>query len=103
MIVGRLIGAIILLVGLGVLVRDLLVLIDTGSWAPLSFGQWWLDFDRPGLAIARAAVERTLGPALWDPIITALLLLWASLTLIVLGILILLLSRPRRRARRRFA
>lgn len=103
MIVGRLIGAVILLVGLGVLVRDLLVLIDTGSWAPLSFGQWWLDFDRPGLAIARAGVERTLGPTVWDPVITSLLMLWASLTLIVLGGAILFLSSRPRRPRRRFA
>ena len=99
MIVGRFIGAILLLVGLGVLVRDMLVLVDIGSWAPLSFGQWWLDIDRPSLNLARAAVERTAGAVLWDPVITSLLMLWVSLVFVLLGVVILRLSRPRARRR----
>jgi hypothetical protein len=39
--IGRLIGWMILLAGLSVLVRDGLVWINTGRWAPIALGQLW--------------------------------------------------------------
>jgi hypothetical protein len=95
----RLIGWIILLAGLSVLVRDVLVWIDTKNWAPISLGQLWFDFSRSSLNLVQAVVQRYLRPYLWDPIIVTVLLCWAFVVLMVLGLLILAL--PRKRAKRR--
>jgi len=97
--IGRLIGWIIFLTGLSVLVRDVLVWIDTKLWTPISLGQLWFDFSRSSLNLVQAVVQRYIHPFLWDPIIVTILLCWAFAVLMVLGLLILALSG--RRARRR--
>jgi hypothetical protein len=97
--IGRLIGWIIFLAGLSVLVRDVLVWIDTKLWTPISLGQLWFDFSRSSLNLVQAVVQRYIHPFLWDPIIVTILLCWAFAVLMVLGLLILALSG--RRARRR--
>ena len=100
MIVGRVIGWILFLAGAAVLVRDLLVWIDTKHWAPIALGQLWFDLDRSSLNLVQAVVQRYIHPFLWDPIIVTVLLWWAFAVLMVLGVLILALSsrRPRRKA-----
>jgi hypothetical protein len=97
--IGRLIGWVIFLAGLSVLVRDVLVWIETKLWAPISLGQLWFDFSRSSLNLVQAVVQRYIHPFLWDPIIVTILLCWAFAVLMVLGLLILALSG--RRARRR--
>jgi hypothetical protein len=96
-ILGRLIGWIFFLAGLSVLMRDVLVWIDTKYWAPLSLGQLWFDLSRSSLNLAQAVVQRYIHPFLWDPIIVTILLCWAFAVLIVLGGLILALSARRTR------
>ena len=102
MTLGRIIGWIVLLAGLSVLVRDLLVLFDTGHWAPLALGQAWYDLDRSSLNLVQAVVQRYLHRFLWDRIIVELLLLWAFAVLIGLGAVILIASYRRTRRHRRF-
>jgi hypothetical protein len=98
MAVGRLIGWIFFLAGLAVLVRDLLVWIDTSHWAPIALGRLWYDLSRSSLNLAQAVVQRYIHPFLWDHIIVSILLCWAFAVLMVLGALILaLFSRGRRR------
>jgi hypothetical protein len=97
--IGRLIGWIIFLAGVSVLVRDVLIWIDTKQWAPISLGQLWFDLSRSSLNLVQAVVQRYIHPFLWDPIIVTILLCWAFAVLMVLGLLILALSG--RRARRR--
>ena len=97
--IGRLIGWVIFLTGLSVLVRDVLVWIDTKHWAPITLGQLWFDFSRSSLNLVQAVVQRYIHPFLWDPIIVTILLCWAFAVLMVFGLLILALSG--RRARRR--
>jgi len=97
--VGRLIGWIFLLAGLAVLVRDLLVWLDTAHWAPIAFGQLWYLLNRSSLNLAQAVVQRYIHPFLWDPIIVTILLCWAFAVLTVLGALILALSSRGRPAR----
>ena len=94
----RLIGWIILLAGLAVLVRDLLVWIDTKRWAPIALGQLWYDLSRSSLNLVQAVVQRYIHPFLWDPIIVDILLCWAFAVLMVLGLLILIVPGRRRRA-----
>jgi predicted membrane protein len=95
----RLIGWIIFLAGLSVLVRDVLVWIDTKRWAPLALGQLWYDLNRSSLNLLQAVVQRYIHPFLWDPIIVSILLCWAFAVLMVVGLLILALSNRRGRAR----
>ena len=97
--IGRLIGWIIFLAGLSVLVRDVLVWIDTKLWTPISLGQMWFDFSRSSLNLVQAVVQRYINPFLWDPIIVTILLCWAFAVFMVLGLLILALCG--RRAPRR--
>jgi predicted membrane protein len=97
--IGRLTGWIIFLTGLSVLVRDVLVWIDTKRWAPIALGQLWFDFSRSSLNLVQAVVQRYIHPFLWDPIIVTILLCWAFAVLMVFGLLILMLSRKRTRRR----
>ena|SRR5215471_1112614 len=97
--IGRLIGWIFFLAGVSVLVRDVLVWIDTKHWAPIALGQLWYDFNRSSLNLVQAVVQRYVHPFLWDPIIVSILLCWAFAVLMVPGLLILALSRRRGRAR----
>jgi hypothetical protein len=97
MIVGRVIGWIALLAGAAVLVRDVLVRIDTKHWAPIALGQLWYDLNRSSLNLVQAVVQRYIHPFLWDPIILNILLCWAFVVLMVLGALLLVLFRRRER------
>jgi hypothetical protein len=97
--IGRLFGWIIFLAGFSVLVRDVLVWIDTRHWAPIALGQFWYELNRSSLNLAQAIVQRYIHPFLWDPIIVTVLLCWAFPVLIVLGALILALSTWRARPR----
>jgi ABC-type Fe3+ transport system permease subunit len=98
MIVGRVIGWIALLAGAAVLVRDLLVWIDTKHWAPIALGQLWYQLNRSSLNLTQAVVQRYIHPLLWDPIIVSILLSWAFAVLMLSAALLLVLFR--RRARR---
>src|ERR1700740_3074174 len=95
--IGRLIGWIILLSGFSVLVRDVLVWIDTMHWAPIALGQLWFDLNRSSLNLVQAVVQRYIHPFLWDPIIVSILLCWAFAVLMMLGVLILALFGRRAR------
>jgi hypothetical protein len=99
MIVGRVIGWILFLVGAAVLVRDLLVWIDTKHWAPIALGQLWYDLNRSSLNLVQAVVQRYIHPFLWDPIIVNVLLSWAFAVLMFLGAVLLLACRRRNAAR----
>src|SRR5262249_14322989 len=96
----RLIGWIIFLARLSVLVRDVLVWLDTKHWAPIALGQLWFDLNRSSLNLVQAVVQRYIHPFLWDPIIVSILLCWAFAVLMVLGALIIFLSRRRERLKK---
>jgi predicted membrane protein len=97
--VRRLIGWIIFLAGVAVLMRDVLVWIDTKHWAPVALGQLWYDLNRSSLNLVQAVVQRYIHPFLWDPIIVTILFCWAFAVLMVVGLLILALPSRRGRAR----
>jgi ABC-type Fe3+ transport system permease subunit len=99
MIVGRVIGWIFLLAGAAVLVRDLLVWIDTKHWAPIALGELWYQLNRSSLNLVQAVVQRYIHPFLWDPIIVSILLSWAFAVLMILGVLLLVAFRRRKSQR----
>ena len=82
MIVGRLVGWMLLLAGLAVLLRDVLVRLDTERWVPLAVGdvRGWSE-GAPDFVLA----------------------LWLAPPLIVLGAAMMAMCRrrPQRRERRR--
>jgi hypothetical protein len=96
MIVGRVIGWIALLAGAAALVRDLLVWIDTKHWAPIALGKLWYDLNRSSLNLVQAVVQRYFHPFLWDPLIVSILLSWAFVVLMFLGMLLLIIFRRRK-------
>jgi len=95
MIVGRLIGWVAFLAGAAVLVRDVLVWIDTKHWAPIALGQLWYQLNHSSLNLAQAVIQRYIHPFLWDPIIVTILLSWAFAVLMILGVLLLAAFRKR--------
>jgi hypothetical protein len=97
MIVGRLIGWVIFLAGAAVLVRDILVWVDTKIWAPIALGQLWYQLNRSSLNLVQAVIQRYIHPFLWDPIILGILLCWAFAVLMVLGLLIVVIFGRRSR------
>jgi hypothetical protein len=99
----RLVGWIFLLAGLSVLVRDLMVWMDTRRFAPIALGQLWFDVNRSSLNLTQAVVQRYIHPFVWDPIIVSILLCWAFPVLVVLGLAILAISGGRVRPRLPFS
>jgi hypothetical protein len=103
MLVGRLLGWIILILGLIVLGRDLIGWLDTHRFEPVSFGQLWVDFNRNSLDWVEMVIRRFTTPTLWDPVISTLLRFWAAASFILVGGMFLLAGRRReeRAVRRR--
>jgi hypothetical protein len=108
MIVGRLVGAILLLTGLFILIRDLILMqagfdlfagLGTRHAAPIVLGELWYAVHPASLQLLQPAIQRHIHPALWDMVVQPILLCWAWAIFAVLGIALLVLFR-RRGARR---
>jgi hypothetical protein len=89
----RLLGAVALLAGLVLLARDLLAFANGGGFRPAALGHLWSALDPDSFA----ATQRALPPALWDGAAVWLLLLPGFVVAALLGSLLLLFARPRRR------
>jgi hypothetical protein len=112
MIVGRVIGWVLMLVGLVILARDLLVLgagydlltrFDSKPHgAPIVLGELWYAIHPDSLQLLQPAIQRHLHPALWDWVVQPALLSWAWVIFTALGFAFLVLFQRRRdRLRRR--
>lgn len=95
MIVGRIIGWILLVLGILLLGNEILASLRAGEWAPQLLGQLWFDLSAESLNVTQAVVQRYLLPQLWDPVILELLLWPAWIILIIPGILLLVLFRKK--------
>jgi hypothetical protein len=105
MIVGRIIGWVLLLVGLVILSRDLLVLgpgYDLFAWlgpqphaAPIVLGELWYAIHPASLQLLQPAIQRHLHPALWDWVVQPVLLWWAWAIFTALGLALLVLCHRR--------
>src|ERR1700757_1340689 len=106
MIVGRVIGWVLLLVGLVILARDVLVLgagyDDKPHGAPIVLGELWYAIHPNSLQLLQPAIQRHLHPALWDWVVQPALLSWAWVVFTALGFAFLVLFQRRTgRLRRR--
>lgn len=103
MFVGRVLGWIIVVLGLVVLGRDLIGWIDTHRFDPVALGELWSEFDRGSLDFAESTIRFHVAATLWDPVITTVLWCWASPFFIVVGGALVMACRRRegRAGRRR--
>jgi hypothetical protein len=93
----RVIGAALLLAGLVLLARDLVPVARGAGFQPEALGQLWYAVDPGSLNLLQAVIQRYLLPALWDGGVVWLLLQPAFAVALVLGVLLWLVTRPRRR------
>jgi hypothetical protein len=93
MLIVRLLGALLLAVGLVVLGGDLLNSIARGGYAAMTLGEVWFSLDAESLNFAQAIIQRYVHPLLWDPPIVLFLQMPASVPPLALGLLLLLAGR----------
>lgn len=93
----RAVGWILTGVAAVLLARELFHLLSEGRFEPLDVGYVWFTLHADSLQLAQPVVQRYVHPWLWEPVIVTLLL-WPAFAVIgVPGVLLLLLTRPRRR------
>ena|SRR5271170_590730 len=92
----RLLGVVLLLVGLALLVRDLLA-ARGGGFQPEATGTLWYALSPGSLNLLQAVTQRYVSVGLWDGVVVWLLLEPACGVGIVLGLVLLLLTPRRRR------
>jgi hypothetical protein len=98
-LVFRLLGAVLLLAGVALLARDLLPLAGGGGFAAEALGNVWHALDPESLQGVHDVMQRSVLKTLWDGVIVWLLAQPAFVVAIVLGALLLLLTRGPARGR----
>jgi hypothetical protein len=96
-IAGRVLGWLLLVGAMVVAARDILRLVETGSYAAIVVGELWFDLHPGSLNVAQAVVQRYLHPALWDSGLVWLLRSPVWLVFAVPGLVLTVLCRPRKR------
>ena len=93
----RFLGAVLVLAGLVLLVRDVMPLARGAGFQPEALGQLWYATDPGSLNLIQAVIQRYVWAPLWDSGMLWLLLQPAFVVALVLGVLLWLLTPPRRR------
>ena len=78
---------------------EALASLQAGTWEPISFGQIWYDLHKESLALAQPAVQRYLHPVIWDSLLVSILLWPAWLVPLISAVILMFLSRSRRKKR----
>ena len=92
---GRMLGWLLLAAGLVAAGLDIWNSISESELALIPLGQHWFEISPNSLNAAQAGIERHVWPPLWQDIIQPLLEQPASILLIVLGLLLLVVTRRR--------
>ena len=103
MILFRILGYILAVAGVGFLIVDGAGSIAAGELSLTALGKTWYDIDRESIGLAQSAVQRYVDPYLWDPVIQTVLGWPTFAVALVLGLLFVLIGRPRNRRRSRAA
>ena len=98
-LVFRLLGAVLLLAGVALLVRDLLPLARGEGFAAAALGNFWHALDPVSLQGVHDVMQRPVLKSLWDGVVVWLLAQPAFVVAIVFGALLLLLTRAPARGR----
>jgi hypothetical protein len=99
-VIGRFLAWLFIALGLGVFAYDVWVFLNSGAVRLTALGQLWYWINPGSLNLVQAVVERYIHPFLWDPIIINVLLAPAAVLFLVIGVLLSLLFRRRKRRRR---
>jgi hypothetical protein len=99
-IVGNLVACLLILAGTAVAGHEFFTYKATGTYELLPLGQVWFDVHRGSLNLIQAVIERYVWEPLWDPGIATVLQYPASISLGLVGLVLLLLCLPRRKARK---
>ena len=94
----RILGWLLLAVVFMVAGAEAVDSLRAGEWQPMALGQLWYDLDRGSINLMQAVVQRNLHPAIWDPGVIAVLQWPAWLVAAIPALILLLLSRRRRRS-----
>ncbi|HEX6979719.1 MAG TPA: hypothetical protein VF342_10515 [Alphaproteobacteria bacterium] len=95
--IGRWLGWAFLALALAMAAYDVWVFLDTGAIAPLELGRVWYAIHPGSLNLVQAVIERYVHPFLWDPVIFTLLLQPAAVVFGVIGLVLVLVFRRRKR------
>jgi hypothetical protein len=93
--IGRLVGWILMFVGLALLARDTAATIVGHQLQFAVLGELLFKVAPGALNLAQAVIQRYIHPYLWDPVIVTVLLWWAAPVFFVPGALLVLLCRRR--------
>ncbi len=93
----RILGFVLLALGLFLLFRDFWASLEARELTFVAGGELWYRLHPGSLNLLQAGIQRNVAPEIWDPGIVAVLLAPASVILSVLGILLMVVSRRRRR------
>ncbi len=93
----RVLGTWFLLAGVVALVIDITRTLAADALVMTRIGEHWFQFHSASLNASQAGIQRYVHPALWDPVILALLQTPTWLVSMALGILLILIGRRRRR------
>jgi hypothetical protein len=93
----RVLGTWFLLAGVVALVIDITRTLAADALVMTRIGEHWFQFHSDSLNASQAGIQRYVHPALWDPVILALLQTPTWLVSMALGILLILIGRRRRR------
>ena len=93
----RITGFLLTVAGFVFLVIDGAATIGTGKLLTTPLGQTAFSLFPNSFPILQPAIERHVHPLLWDPLLLNFFLLPTFLALIVLGVLLLIIGRPRER------
>ena len=96
MIVGRLIGAALLVVALAALCHEAYAAVGAGAWRFIAGGEIWARIDGNSLVGFQALVEKGVAPWLWSDVALPILLAPAWAIPLVPAVLLLWLARRRR-------
>jgi hypothetical protein len=97
MIIGRIISWLILATGVGLLAWAVIPVFRGEPFAPEATGKIWSEVHQDSLLLLQPAIERHIAPWLWSDIVQPVLVAPAYLVLIILGILLTLIFRKRRK------
>jgi hypothetical protein len=100
MFIVRIIGYVLLLAGLVALGAELLSSLEAGEWTIIQLGARWGEFfGFESILAIQNGLQRYVHPYLWDPLLQSVFTSPAWLPLVILGLVLILIARRRRRHR----
>jgi hypothetical protein len=92
----RLFGALLVLLALWPLVREIAMALGEAGHSFIPLGQLWFEIDRASLNLVQAGIQRRISPRLWEDVIQPVLSWPAWPVLLATGLALILLGRVRR-------